>query len=355
MALFSKVRPGAIGSASSGGVARSAAQLLACRLDVRSTSAHVGDASCVAAQIVVHFSLPRLASRSFSQRPVRIDRAEALLADERHGSGPNRRELLVGVGSLCGLAAALPALHAEEPVKAPAPRHDIKLIVFDTFGTVVDWRGTIIAEGRELSRAKNRDVDWAAFADAWRAQYRPSMDRVRRGELPWTNLDRLHRMSLDQLLPTFNLPLNEAETERLNRVWHRCRPWPDSVPGLTRLRTAYTIAPLSNGNISLITNMAKLGGLPWDCVLGAEIVQRYKPDPEVYSSPATLFALERSEVMMVAAHQTDLRVPKELGLRTAYVHRPYEGGTSDAGPKPSSGAYDYIVDDLLELASALGS
>ncbi len=234
-------------------------------------------------------------------------------------------------------------------------RSDVKLLVFDTFGTVVDWRGTIISEGTEWSRAKGLEVDWAAFADAWRAEYRPSMDRVRRGELPWTNLDRLHRVSLDSVLSKFKVALNEADTERLNRVWHRCRPWPDSVPGLTRLRTGYTIAPLSNGNISLITNMAKLSGLPWDCILGAELVQKYKPDPEVYLSPARFFALQPSEVMMVAAHQSDLRVPKELGLRTAYVHRPYEGGTSDAGPKPSGGTYDYIVSDLLELASALGT
>jgi 2-haloacid dehalogenase len=249
-----------------------------------------------------------------------------------------------------------PVLAAGESMtSASSSRPDIKVMVFDTFGTVVDWRGTIIAEGQALSRARGLNVDWAAFADAWRAEYRPSMDRVRRGELPWMNLDRLHRMSLDQLLPKFKIRLDEADVERLNRVWHRCRPWPDSVRGLTRLRTAYTIAPLSNGNISLLTNMAKLGGLPWDCILGAELVQRYKPDPEVYLSPVKFFALQASEVMMVAAHQSDLRVPRELGIRTAYIHRPYEGGTSDTGPRPAKGTHDYIVDDLVELAAALGT
>jgi 2-haloacid dehalogenase len=229
------------------------------------------------------------------------------------------------------------------------------MLVFDTFGTVVDWRGTIIAEGRQLSKAKGVEVDWAAFADAWRAEYGPSMNRVRKGDLPWTNLDGLHRMSLDSLLPRFKLNgLSETEIVHLNRVWHRCRPWPDSVPGLTRIRTRYLIAPMSNGNIALLTNMAKLGGLPWDCILGAELVQRYKPDPETYLSPAKFFALERSEVMMVAAHQPDLRVPKELGLRTAYIHRPYEGGTSGGGTMPARGAYDFIVNDIGELASAIG-
>jgi 2-haloacid dehalogenase len=198
-------------------------------------------------------------------------------------------------------------------------------------------------------------VDWAAFADAWRAEYGPSMNRVRKGELPWTNLDGLHRMSLDALLPKFGLDgLSETERVRLNRVWHRCRPWKDSVAGLKRIRTRHVIAPMSNGNIALLTNMAKLGGLPWDCILGAELVQRYKPDPETYLSPATFFALERSEVMMVAAHTPDLRVPKELGLRTAYIHRPYEGGSSSGGTMPATGTYDYIVKDIGELASALG-
>jgi 2-haloacid dehalogenase len=267
----------------------------------------------------------------------------------------NRRELLVTAGAALAAAGGQPLLRADQPVGGKGRRMDIKVMVFDTFGTVVDWRGTIIAEGKEISRRTKVDVDWAAFADAWRAEYGPSMGRVRSGALPWTSLDRLHRMSLDQLLPKFRISLSEPEIAQLNRVWHRCRPWPDSVRGLTRLRTAYTIAPLSNGNISLLTNMAKRGGLPWDCILGAEVVQRYKPDPEVYLSPAKLFDVPASEVMMVAAHQTDLRVPKELGLRTAYVHRPYEGGSTGTAPKPSAGMYDYIVNDLNELASELGT
>lgn len=276
-----------------------------------------------------------------------------------HPSSPSwsRRDVLAGAGGVCAATLAMnaQAAAARSSQAGAGRRSDVKLLVFDTFGTVVDWRGTIIAEGRDWSKAKGVEVDWAAFADAWRAEYQPSMARVRRGELPWTNLDRLHRMSLDRLLPRFKLTLTEAETRQLNLVWHRCRPWPDSVPGLTRLRRAYTIAPLSNGNIALITDMAKAGGLPWDCVLGAELVQHYKPDPEVYLSPATFFDLQPSEVMMVAAHQPDLRVPKELGLRTAYVHRPYEGGTAGGGAKPAPPVYDYIVDTLEELATQLGT
>ena len=268
-----------------------------------------------------------------------------------------RRDLLAGAAGFGVWAAMRPADGAQPaPAARPGFRSDIKLLVFDTFGTVVDWRGTIVAEGQELSRAKGLSVDWGAFADAWRAEYGPSMNRVRKGELPWTNLDALHRMSLDRLRPTFKLDaLSDADVANLNRVWHRCRPWPDSVPGLTRLRTRYVIAPLSNGNISLLTNMAKRGGLPWDCILGAELVQRYKPDPEVYLSPAKFFDLKPAEVMMVAAHQTDLRVPTELGLRTAYVHRPYEGGSSSGPALPAAGSYDYIVKDIEELASALGT
>lgn len=228
-------------------------------------------------------------------------------------------------------------------------------MVFDTFGTVVDWRSVIIEEGQRLGSAKGLRMDWAAFADEWRAAYGPSMNRVRRGELPWTKLDRLHRMSLDALLEKHGVAsLTEAEKAEFNRAWHRGRPWPDSVAGLTRLKSRFVIAPLSNGNIGLITNMAKHGGLPWDCVLGAELVRHYKPDPEVYLSPVEFFDLTPAEVMFVAAHQTDLQVPKRLGLRTAYVHRPYEGGSAGTVTMPERGAYDLIVNDLRELAGALG-
>jgi 2-haloacid dehalogenase len=268
---------------------------------------------------------------------------------------PNRRDFLGGVAGLATLPVIGVTARDKGGQSRGAAMRDPVLLVFDTFGTVVDWRGTIVAEGAELSRRKGLQVDWAAFADAWRAEYGPSMGRVRRGELPWTNLDGLHRMSLETLLPKFGLAsLSAVEVTELLHVWHRCRPWPESVEGLTRLRTRHVIAPLSNGNISLLTNMAKRGGLPWDCILGAELVQRYKPDPEVYLSPVKLFGLEVTQVMMVAAHTPDLAVPKKLGLQTAYIHRPYEGGTSSGNSLPAPGSYDIIVKDLRELASALG-
>ena len=176
---------------------------------------------------------------------------------------------------------------------AGSPLASVKALVFDTFGTVVDWRTSVTREVEALAKRKGLTVDGAKFADAWRAQYAPNMNRVRSGELPWTKLDRLHRMALDKILIDFSITgLSEAETDALNRAWHRLAPWPDAVSGLTRLKKKFTIAPLSNGNISLITDMAKHSGLPWDCILGAELVRHYKPDREVYQSAADFLDLK---------------------------------------------------------------
>ena len=185
--------------------------------------------------------------------------------------------------------------------------NEVKALVFDVFGTVVDWRTSIARAGAALAGRKDiSDVDWLEFADAWRAGYGPSMNRVRQGELPWTRLDDLHRMILDELLIRFGIAgLTEDEKRDFNKAWHRLDPWPDSVPGLTRLRQHYIIATLSNGNIALLTNMAKYGGLPWDCILSAELVRHYKPDPETYLMAADLLGLEPSEVMMTAAHKDE--------------------------------------------------
>jgi 2-haloacid dehalogenase len=273
-------------------------------------------------------------------------------------SGSTRRQVLAGAAALAGAAVTGIRLDAQRGTPAAAkPFPDVKLLVFDTFGTVVDWRSQVIAEGGQLSKAKGLTIDWPAFADEWRGAYGPSMNKVRSGELPWTKLDVLHRMSLDTLLAKHGIAsaLTEAEKAQFNRVWHRGRPWPDSVAGLTRLKTRFTIAPLSNGNLSLLTNMAKAGGLPWDCILGAELVRHYKPDPEVYLSPVEFFDLTPPEVMMVAAHQNDLQGPKRLGLRTAYVHRPYEGGSAGRPQMPAAGTFDLIAKDLGEVATLLGT
>jgi len=230
----------------------------------------------------------------------------------------------------------------------------VKALTFDTFGTVVDYRSSIIAEGQALGRAKGLMVDWAKFADAWRAGYAPAMNRVRQGELPWTKLDRLHRMTLDRLLVEFKITgLSDMETDHLNRVWHRLRPWPDSVSGLTRLKKKFVIGPLSNGNVALLTNMAKHAGLPWDCILGAEVARHYKPDKETYLTAAELLDLTPSEIMMVAAHQNDLAAAHALGFRTAFVPRPKEGpnGEKNLTPDPR---WDIVAADFNALAATLG-
>jgi 2-haloacid dehalogenase len=238
----------------------------------------------------------------------------------------------------------------DHPVATP-----VKVLAFDVFGTVVDWRSSVIAEGEQLGKTKRLKVDWPAFADAWRAVYRPSLDRVRSGEVPWTKLDVLHRMSLEENLKKFKLEsLSDDEKNHFNQVWHRLKPWPDSVPGLQRLKSRFTIATLSNGNISLLTNMAKHAGLPWDCVLSAENVCHYKPDREVYLLVPALFDLKPGEVMMVAAHEQDLQSAQKYGLRTAFVHRPLEHGPGKGAPIPPPDKYDYVAKDFLDLADQLG-
>ncbi len=235
-----------------------------------------------------------------------------------------------------------------------AQRTKVSALVFDVFGTVVDWRGSIIREGRALGRAKGLDVDWAAFADAWRAGYRPAMARVRSGELPWTTIDALHRMILDGLLRQFRIRgLTEAEKDHLNRAWHRLRPWPDARRGLARLRRGFTIATLSNGNVALLLNMAKHSRLPWDTVLSAELFHHYKPDPEAYLGAARLLGLAPRDVMLVAAHKDDLYAAKACGLRTAFVRRPLEYGPQVRLDLKPERAFDCNADDFLQLADVL--
>jgi 2-haloacid dehalogenase len=266
----------------------------------------------------------------------------------------NRRDFLVGSVMASGLPAMAQARSGGGFPAADAPMPSVQVLVFDTFGTLVDWRSAVIAEGEQLGRTKGLTVDWPAFADAWRAGYGPSMNRVRSGDLPWTKLDVLHRMTLDQLLVHFKIEgLSEEEKQHFNRVWHRLKGWPDSVAGLTRLKKRFVIAPLSNGNLSLLTEMAKFGGLPWDCILSTELVRHYKPDKETYLMPPAFFDLPPAGVMMVAAHVGDLDAAKALGLKTAYVHRPLEYGAGRATAPPAAGRFDFSVKDLRELATQL--
>ena len=232
----------------------------------------------------------------------------------------------------------------------------IKALVFDIFGTVVDWRSSVIREGQKLSAELGLPVDWPAFSDAWRAGYQPAMQRARTGEIAWTNIDGLHRVILEELLPRFGLTgLTEAQRDHLNRAWHRLEPWPDSVAGLRRLKKRFVISTLSNGNVALLVNMAKHGRLPWDCVLSAEIIQKYKPDPEVYQMAASLLGFDREQVLMVAAHPSDLRGAQRAGLRTAYVPRPLEHGQGGWVEPVGDAVFDLTVPDFNELALALGA
>lgn len=227
----------------------------------------------------------------------------------------------------------------------------VEVLAFDVFGTVVDWHGSIV---REIG-ALHPDVDADAFATAWRAGYRPAMARVMSGELGWTLIDDLHRMILDEILPQFGLGyLDEAARQHLNRAWHRLDPWPDVVEGLQRLKRRYMVCTLSNGNLGLLTRMARRAGLPWDCVLSAEVFRAYKPDPATYRGVAKVFDLAPERVMLVAAHHDDLAAARACGLRTAYVERVHEFGQAhpkDVSPQPGN---DLHARDFLELAQELG-
>lgn len=234
--------------------------------------------------------------------------------------------------------------------------HEIKALVFDVFGTVVDWRASIIREGKKLSRETGLVVDWAELADAWRGGYAPAMNRVNSGELPWTTVDGLHRMILDSLLPQFGLEsLDENRRADLNRAWHRLRPWPDARNGLRLIRSRFIVATLSNGNVALLTNMARHARLPWDCILSAELVRRYKPDPAVYRMACELLDLPPPQVMMVAAHSNDLRAAQAVGLRTAFVARPHEFGPGNAAQAEPDGNFDITAADFLDLADQLNA
>jgi 2-haloacid dehalogenase len=260
-----------------------------------------------------------------------------------------------------GLAIAAGPLHstASSAPRSQSPRADVssvKALVFDVFGTVVDWRSSVAAEVRQAASRKGLTVDGEKFADAWRAGYGPGMNRVRTGELPWTRLDDLHRMTLDRILGDFGMTtMSEAEKGALNRAWHRLEPWPDSVAGLTQLKKKFIIAPLSNGNIALMTDLAKHSKLPWDCVLGAELVRHYKPDREVYLSAADFLGLQVGEVMMVAAHLGDLRAAKSVGVKTAFVTRPMEYGPNGKPDLTPDASVDVTAKDFVDLATRVGA
>jgi 2-haloacid dehalogenase len=276
----------------------------------------------------------------------------------------DRRKFLMGAGagaaaiSFSELRPALAQQATSDPQETKPELANVKALVFDTFGTVVDWRGSVIAEGIAWGKAKGLNVNWVDFADRWRLGYQPAMDKVRKGEIPWTRLDDLHRVMLDELIKEFKIGgLTEEDKVSWTHVWRRLKPWPDSVEGLTRLKKKYVIAPLSNGNIALMTNLAKFGGLPWDAVLGAELARHYKPDREVYVSAYYLLDLKPEEVMMCAAHAADLRAARSNGLRTGFIYRPNEYGNGPVGvpDKAKPGDFDVVSVSITDLAQQMGT
>jgi 2-haloacid dehalogenase len=231
---------------------------------------------------------------------------------------------------------------------------DIRALFFDVFGTVVDWRSGIAREAEIALAPKGHRLDWQAFADAWRNLYQPAMDEIRDGRQPYGRLDELHRRNLRQVLDQFAVTgLNEDEIDQLNRAWHKLDPWPDVVPGLTRLRRKFILATMSNGNIALMVNMARRAALPWDAILGAEVAGDYKPKPRVYLAGAEALYLKPAQCLMVAAHSGDLAAAAACGLPTAHIARPDEHGpgTGESGP---SVKVDYAVKSMEELADRLG-
>ena len=238
---------------------------------------------------------------------------------------------------------------------SPESTGAVRALCFDVFGTVVDWRGSVIRECEALGADRGLEIDGAGLADAWRAGYQPAMTPVRDGARAYVPLDILHREILDALLPRFGLAgLDEAERAHLNRVWHRLDGWPDAPEGMRRLRRRFLLAALSNGHVALIVNMARHAGLPWDAPLGAEVARQYKPRAEVYDTTVRMLGLAPREAMMVAAHNDDLRAARARGMRTAFVSRPTEYGPGQASDLGPDGDWDVVASDFLDLAARLG-
>lgn len=229
----------------------------------------------------------------------------------------------------------------------------MKAIVFDVFGTVVDWRSSLINQFAKLGKELGLELPGEALADQWRQLYAPSMNRVRKGEIPWTILDDLHRESLVQLLDQHGIALDEATIDRINLFWHRLTPWPDVQRGLQRLKEDYIIATLTNGNTSLMVDVARHAKLPWDMIFSAELFEHYKPDAEVYLGACRLLNLPPEEVMLCAAHNADLRAARALGMKTAFIPRPTEYGPQQCKDLDAEEAWDFVADDFIALSEQL--
>ncbi|MCZ6842521.1 MAG: haloacid dehalogenase type II [SAR324 cluster bacterium] len=233
---------------------------------------------------------------------------------------------------------------------------DIKVLTFDVFGTVVDWRGSVIAAASAFGNDKSISVNWEAFTDAWKTCYRPGMDRVNEGKTPWTNVYAIYRAKLEELFPEYGINgVSEGEMDHFNRVWERLDPWPDSVRGLTRLKEKFVLSTLSNSDFGSMVRMAKHAGLPWDCIITAEIAKCYKPDPRVYLTAIALLGCKPEQMMMVAAHNYDLAHAASHGMHTAFIPRPTEYGPGQTTDLAAEGDWDIVADDMEQLADALGA
>jgi 2-haloacid dehalogenase len=229
-----------------------------------------------------------------------------------------------------------------------------KALLFDVFGTLADWRTSIARESEQVLKPLGVTVDWLAFADAWRGEYQGAMDQVRDGHIPFCKLDVLHRRNLDLIMPRFNISgIAENALQYLNLAWHRLDAWPDVAPGMSRLRRRHLLAPCSNGNISLMVDLARRNGIHWDAILGSEIAGDYKPKPRVYLASCAAFDLAPGECMMVAAHSKDLQHAAACGLRAAHIARPNEHGPGKGEPAPKV-PVDYAATSLKDLAQQLG-
>src|SRR6266481_8673106 len=256
------------------------------------------------------------------------------------------------VGRACW-SATCPVRPRCSRISRGAAMPDVRVLLFDVFGTLVDWRGSIAREAGDLLSSPGLAIDWEGFADAWRDQYQPAMEPVRSGRLPFTRLDVLHRRNLDVVLHRFGLDhIDESTRIELNLAWHRLDAWPDVASGLTRLRTRFRIAPCSNGNISLMVDLARRNGFPWDAIVGAEIARDYKPKAVVYLSAAAAFDCRPHETMMVAAHSSDLAAAAATGLRTAFIARPEEYGERK-GESRARVPVDLSAESLIVLADRL--
>lgn len=276
------------------------------------------------------------------------------MGDSPINSKLSRRQFLAASGASL-VPFALAGATGDYPTR-PRGIDKVEALTFDVFGTVVDWRSSVIREGQLFSETTGLEIDWARFADGWATRYGRGVARIRKGETPWMTIDELNRQIVDELLQDLSTQNSlPPEATELWRIWHRLTPWPDALPGLHRLRSRYIVATLSNANVSLLTRMAKHASLPWNRVLSSELSGHYKPDSEVYETAADLLDLPPQRIMMVASHKQDLLAARRVGFKTAFVRRPLEYGSGRNVDNAPNDLFNITANDFLDLAHQLGT